>query len=239
MEEILRLDLNGVNAYLVKGSGGFVLFDCGGPMLMDQEAFLTRREPLLALLEQHGCKKGALKLLVLTHGDCDHAYNAAWLQKEYGAKVLLHERDRKLLEHLEVEDYLASLNYRVPQLNAMKENMKEQIEFIAKRTAGHMEACHADILLSKGEAYPYSLKPYGIRAEIVPTPGHTNGSIGICFENGDFISGDTFANGNGPEAAVNALDFTVLEESIQKIKQLPVKRVFPGHGEPFLLSEVK
>lgn len=68
---------------------------------------------------------------------------------------------------------------------------------------------------------------------------YDDGSIGICFENGDFICGDTFANGNGPEAAVNALDFTVLEESIQKIKQLPVKRVFPGHGEPFMISEVK
>jgi len=70
-QEIRTITLHGrlyqVNCYLVRGDHGWVLIDTGlatsGP---------SSRGPL----EAAGCRPGGLRLILLTHGDADHAGNA-------------------------------------------------------------------------------------------------------------------------------------------------------------------
>ena len=49
-----------------------MLIDTGKP---------EKRADLVARLERAGCRPGDLRLIVLTHGDYDHAGNAAYLRE--------------------------------------------------------------------------------------------------------------------------------------------------------------
>ena len=93
MSQIIRIDLNGVNSYLAKYENGFILFDTGGHIVMDQQ-FTNRRELLLQGLEKAGCTADSLKLIVLTHGDNDHSCNAAYLREHFNTQNR-HARQRQ------------------------------------------------------------------------------------------------------------------------------------------------
>ena len=73
---IIPIDLGGVNCYLVSAGDGFILVDTGVASL---------RAKLEQSLLAAGCKPGNLKRILITHGDLDHAENAAYLRDKYGA----------------------------------------------------------------------------------------------------------------------------------------------------------
>ena len=85
---VSRIDLGFVNAYLLRGASGHVLVDCGLAM---------QWETLKGKLEAAGCPPAELKLLFLTHGDQDHAGNAARLQREFGVAVAAHRAEAEIL----------------------------------------------------------------------------------------------------------------------------------------------
>jgi hydroxyacylglutathione hydrolase len=72
---IQTICLASVNSYLVAAGDGFVLIDTGKP---------EKRGDLDARLSAASCTSGNLKLIVLTHGDYDHAGNAAYLREKHG-----------------------------------------------------------------------------------------------------------------------------------------------------------
>ena len=74
--KIETICLASVNSYLVAANTGFALIDTGKP---------EKRSDLDARLSSAGCKPGDLRLIVLTHGDYDHAGNAAFLREKHGA----------------------------------------------------------------------------------------------------------------------------------------------------------
>ena len=74
----------GSNCFLVQAEGGFVLIDTG---------VAYKRTAVERELEKAGCRTGDLRLIVLTHGDSDHAGNGAFLRKKYGAPIAMHPND--------------------------------------------------------------------------------------------------------------------------------------------------
>ena len=111
MAGIIPMDLGGVNCYLAKGENGFVLFDTGGHLVTDK-VFTNRHERLLRELDAAGCRPGNLKLIVLTHGDSDHAGNAAYLRERFHTKIAMHAGDRTLVEEPCFEEWMESFHYR-------------------------------------------------------------------------------------------------------------------------------
>jgi len=111
MREIIRIDLNGVNCYLVKfvdsdnENERFILFDTGGPIYMDRK-YNNRQEVLVRELEKSGCLPGSLKLVVLTHGDMDHVFNAAYIRDRYNAEIALHYGDLLYVENPNIHTIL-------------------------------------------------------------------------------------------------------------------------------------
>ena len=71
-DAIKTIGFGGVNCYLLAAGDGFLLIDT---------ALATKRDALDTALARAGCVPGRLKLIVLTHGDVDHAGNAAHLRK--------------------------------------------------------------------------------------------------------------------------------------------------------------
>ena len=234
MQEVIRIDLNGVNCYLGKQDNKFILFDTGGHIVMDKQ-FNNRYDALIKQLNEYGCTSENLKLIVLTHGDNDHAANAFALKKHFGAKIAIHESDRALVETPDIDLVMKSFHYRNVIFKLIMLVMKTQIRKITVKTLEDYERFTPDIYLADGD----SLNEYGFDAKIMHLPGHTLGSIAILTANGEFISGDTLANNGKPEMSPNAFDFALLKASVDRIKTQNIKTVLPGHGNPFELKNLK
>lgn len=231
-QEILRINLGGVNAYLGKQNGNFILFDTGGHMTTDKE-FDGRRGTLKKELDRAGCTPDTLKLIVLTHGDNDHAANAKYISDTYHAKIAMHADDLDLVQNPTVDLMMRSFQYSSPALNLVFKIMKKQIRKINEKVLNDFEKFTPDILLKEGD----SLSAFGFDAEILHVPGHTEGSVGILTSGGDLIAGDTFVNLKKPAPALNAVDFNGLHKSVEKLKARNIKTVYPGHGTPFAMKD--
>jgi hydroxyacylglutathione hydrolase len=76
----------------------------------------------------------------------------------------------------------------------------------------------------------FDLSEYGFNARVIHTPGHSKGSIGVLTAEGDLFCGDLLYNMLGFNFIDDLADF---QSSIEKLKKLNVKMVYPGHGRPF------
>ncbi len=203
----LPLNMGSVNCYLVKGAGGFVLVDSG---------FSGRRGELLRRLEAAGCRPGDLKLLVITHGDFDHTGNAAAVRAVYGCPVGMHPGDAGMAEQ-------GDMFWGRKQGNRL-------VRWLSPRLMGFgpKERFRADAALVEG----CDLSAYGWQARVVELPGHSGGSIGVLSAGGDLFCGDLLMNEGGKvhPGMGDPADFT---DSIEKAKHLPVRRIYPGHGDAF------
>ena len=74
------------NCFLLPGTAGYVLVDTGPP---------PARLRLVRQLEEAGCGQGDLRLVVVTHGDVDHIGSCAYLQRDFGAKIAMHQAEAK------------------------------------------------------------------------------------------------------------------------------------------------
>ena len=135
---------------------------------------------------------------------------------------------------LTLNDYMASFHYRSGFLNLVFKMMKNTITGATQKFLSHFETFKPDILLLDG----FDFSEYGLNAKAIHIPGHTPGSIGILFENGDLIAGDLFANNKKPEIIPNANDFKVLNLNIGKLKNYDIKTVYPGHGKSFEFNQL-
>ncbi len=86
---LLPYRLSSVNCYLIKTDTGYILIDTG---------YSNKRTNLEKEFESAGCRPGNLKLIVLTHGDYDHAGNARYLREKYGTKIAMHNGDSGMVE---------------------------------------------------------------------------------------------------------------------------------------------
>ncbi len=138
-----------------------VLVDAGAPGDLHR---------ILAALRRAGITPARLALILLTHGHSDHAGCAAELRRRTGAKIALHVADAPLVRTgrngvLAAQDPLGRL--------------------IRPFVDEPFEAFEPDLLFHEG----LSFEPYGLTARILPTPGHTPGSVSLLL-GGEALIGD-------------------------------------------------
>ncbi|MCK4757285.1 MAG: MBL fold metallo-hydrolase [Thermoplasmata archaeon] len=69
--------------------------------------------------------------------------------------------------------------------------------------------------------------------KVMVTPGHTIGSICLLSDDGNLFSGDTvFTQGGVGRWDFPTGDYDMLLESIERLAELSVKSLYPGHGMP-------
>jgi len=153
-----------------------------------------------------------LKYCVNTHGHFDHISGNKWIKKNTSALVVIGSRDAPML------------------IDPMK-NLSGVFGFPEK-------APPADILIEKE---PFFISLNEIKFEIFLFPGHTEGGIALYHKeskvmfSGDFIFSDT----------VGRMDFpggnrTKMKNSLKRIQGFTDDvKIFPGHGEPFFLKDLK
>ena len=200
---------SGVNSYLIKTDSGFYLIDTG---------FHSKNKEFELALENYGCKPGSLRLVIITHGDLDHIGNCKFLQKKFKVKIAVH--------HGESETILRT---------NMTLNRKKKQSFSAKMLFSFFGFIYKtirflpDIFLNDGD----SLLKYGLDAVVLHLPGHSKGSLGILTTNGNLFCGDLLLNIDIPSQTDLLDDPVDLNNSINRLHDLPFHTIYPGHGEPF------
>jgi len=234
--DIELIGLGGVNCFLLKARDGFVLVDSG---------FAARRGQLERRLETAGCRPGDLKLIVLTHGDVDHAGNCAYLRAKYGAKIAMHRGDLGMVER--------------GDMSSGRKAKPDRISFLFRvviaitglfARPGAVDVFSPDVILEAGQ----ELSEYGLDAVILHLPGHSKGSIGILIpgeepsadrstgsrevSDRELFCGDLLMNviRPGPHFMIN--DVADFNASLEKLRGLEIETVYPAHGRPFPLKSL-
>ena len=209
------IELTFVNAFLVKVNEGFILIDTGLSMhweKLDSELILA------------GCLSDKLKLIILTHGDFDHTGNCVKLREKYKCRIAMHKDDSFMVENG------LSLKRKTRTLQAMLFSLIRKL--FRKKFA--FDKFIPDIYLTDGQ----NLNEYGFNAKVVHIPGHTKGSIGILTDEGNLFAGDTFTNRRKPEVANYIENPMDLKNSIDRLKMMNIKMIYPGHGKPFEFEQI-
>ncbi|WP_433257872.1 MBL fold metallo-hydrolase [Streptosporangium sp. CA-135522] len=158
------LGRHNVNAYLLLGRRP-VIVDAGIP---------GAAQRIHDQVVRYGVDPADVALIVLTHGHIDHFGSAAELRRMIGAPVAGHVADLVSYRTGRVrEPYLPT----GPFGRALAMN---------KALHASVETVEPDVHLT-GEL---DLSDYGIDGRIMPTPGHTAGSVSVLTATGDLVAGD-------------------------------------------------
>ena len=210
---LLPFKFGSVNCYLIENDSKYILINTGSS---------KQRAQLEKELKNAGCKPGNLKLIVITHGDFDHTGNANYLSHKFATQIAMHQEDLGMAEH-------GDMFFNRKQPNIL---IRKIIPMLLGFCKG--ERFKPDIFIGAGN----DLSQYGFDADIISIPGHSKGSIGILLDNGDLFCGDLLENTENP--ALNSImdNIDAAKTSIEKLKRLKIKTVYPGHGKAFLMEQL-
>ncbi len=163
---------------------------------------------------------GKIDYLILTHTHFDHAGNAIYL-KRMGARIIVHAYEEDWLKRGETP--------RPPGTDIIG---KTVMRFSSLRSFKFPEV-EADIVITD------TTKINGIK--IVHTPGHTPGSVTVVYKDmafcGDLIMNLTFRPSS--HFPIFAHNIGLVKESVEKLKDMGVNMLYPAHGKPVALEDLK
>ena len=212
------INMGVTNCYLLKAADSYLLIDT---------AFANKRAELVKELDSAGCRPGNLKLIVITHADLDHTGNGAYLRQNYGAKIGIHRYEAGVIEN---GDSSLSRRKRPLHERILGGIILGVLSLFFR--FGNFERFSADVCVDDGD----DLSAYGFDGKVIHLPGHSRGSIGILTSAGDLFCGDLLWNMSKPGAHSLVDDATEMRASIQRLKSLGIKTIYPGHGQPFSMD---
>lgn len=204
MSEIHRIKCGNGNCYVIENGTAGILVDTG------------KREYADKVTE--ACRAYNVRLIVLTHAHFDHAENAARLSNTLGIPIGMSERDCDLIE--------SNMNQSLTANTVLgKVVLAASLKEFAARP---VPAFKPDVLLQDGD----SLADYGVDAQIVALPGHTNGSIGVDVERRHLLVGDALMNMFYPTVSMLFHNMDEMLESVERIGRMGKRIIWFGHGKP-------
>ena len=208
----LPLGLGSVNCYLIQNENGYFLIDTGAS---------NRGTQVHQALAQAGCRRGDLKLILLTHGDFDHTGNVAALHSQYDAPVALHRDDLSMAEQ--------------GNMFSGRQTGNPVMNWVSARLFGFGKANRfsPDLFLDEDS----DLSAYGLNVRVLSIPGHSRGSVAFLTAEGNLFSGDLLENLKEPVIGSIIDDLPAAQASIARLQGLGAVTVYPGHGQPFSLAD--
>jgi glyoxylase-like metal-dependent hydrolase (beta-lactamase superfamily II) len=150
----------------------WLLEHAGSRFLIDTGHALERPSLLAELMVQGGIHgPGDLTAILLTHRHGDHAGNAAWMRKRFGARVYCHENDAAALQGRSVPSAGADDRSRE---GARRRKRRLHERWLAAYEDRAPAFCEIDGVYAEG-AWQWGF-------QVIPTPGHTEGSAMLYHE---------------------------------------------------------
>jgi hydroxyacylglutathione hydrolase len=177
---------------------------------------------ILAAMRKYDIPNDNVSMILLTHSHLDHAGSAAELQKMLKVPIAIHRIEKENVEggvrlKLTPKDWFGKLFLKTPITKEKFETFK------------------VDIVLEGGE----DLRPHGVDARVIFTPGHTPGSVMLA--NKEMLAGDAASGGILLGGIINSdvpmwpifhSDTVTSIESLKQIIKLSPTKIHVGHGGP-------
>jgi glyoxylase-like metal-dependent hydrolase (beta-lactamase superfamily II) len=214
----LRIPLGTVAAYVVPAEDGIALVDTGYP---------GSEDTIIAALAEHGLRPSDIRVIVITHGHADHIGGLAALAQRSGAPVLAHEAEAHVLASGDP-----------PAVKGLT-------------TLGRLAAAAATPYLRRMRVTPYaealgiakerSLADLGVEGMLIPTPGHTPGSLSLVMDGGDAFVGDLCSRllPFGSPLPPFGSDRETIAAGWRRVLTAGARTIYPGHGRPFPAEDLR
>ena len=217
-QRVIKVRSTFVNAFIICGERA-VIVDTGMP---------GYGAAILSAMEKYDVKPADVSMILITHGHHDHYGSAVALKQKTGAPVAIHKDDSEALR--------TGIN---PKLIPIGMKGKIMVGLSGMMKMPELKGLEPDILI-EGEM---DLSKYGIAGKVVPTPGHTPGSVSILLDGGCALIGDLIFGGfirkKAPGFPPLGYDRQEIYRSVQKVLDFNPKIIYAGHGGPFTASDVR
>jgi len=203
---------NNSNSYLVASvlpQDKHVLVD---PGMITNEARQNCLDRLISEITADGFKIEDIGLIINTHAHPDHYGASEAIRKMSGASVAIGKGDDEFLKLAEGEaaQVLKQMGFEFPELNP-------------------------DFYLTEGELRLGE----NCVAEIIQTPGHSEGHISIYWPDSKvFMGGDLIFYGSTGRVDIPGGSAKALKASIERVAQLDIEYILTGHqyGSPGIIA---
>jgi hydroxyacylglutathione hydrolase len=216
-QTVIQIPFGYVNAFLVIGERP-ILVDAGIP---------GAELKILKMITALGITPEELALIVVTHGHTDHFGSVDRLKELTCAPVAIHRRDVEALQNGTMKLLPRTILGRVFTLFGQEGKLVP--EFVT----------HGPEILIDGEL---SLSDFGVDGTIIPTPGHTAGSISVWLSTGEVFAGDLLRaifNRKKPGWPSFADDMEQVRASVAALLSRSPTLIYAGHGGPFTPESVR
>jgi glyoxylase-like metal-dependent hydrolase (beta-lactamase superfamily II) len=200
------------NVYLIKNGEKSILIDAGNK---------NKAHKILKKIRKVGLKPDSIAAIIITHTHYDHVGSLPELKQLTNAKVIAHSADEESLK---------------AGFTDLPEGTNPFFRFIVSlgrrflKTHGSFTPAEPDILITE----KYDLKDFDLDAFIIPTPGHTAGSVSVIVNREHAFVGDTAFNIRRKSVYPPfANDEKALKRSWETLLNTGVKHFWPGHGKMF------
>jgi hydroxyacylglutathione hydrolase len=200
------------SVYLVSSDDASILVDT---------SWKNARRRLTGILDNLGFLEGRLlDALLLTHTHFDHAENAAFIHQRYQPQLIVQSDESELLR----AGQNPRLHGTVVWTRGLNPLMGDWVQPFV-----HYEPVEPDLVFDER----LDLRPLGIDAEIVHTPGHSPGSASLIVSSEIALCGDA-VYGMFPGAAFPPYgdDERLLVQSWKKLLDSGCRLYLPAHGRP-------
>jgi glyoxylase-like metal-dependent hydrolase (beta-lactamase superfamily II) len=182
-----------------------ILVDCGSS---------GQEKRVMQIMNRLG--RSDLRLILITHAHLDHYGSAAVLRRLTGAPVAIHRADANAMACAQTNVGQARGYGRFIRL------ILPLAELFLRP-----EPVEADLLLDGDEDFGF----LGLSTRVVPTPGHTPGSVCLWVENRLAFAGDLILTSGRPHVQeLYAQDWSLIPSSLARLQALHPQWIYPGHG---------
>jgi Zn-dependent hydrolases, including glyoxylases len=216
-DRIHRIRLGSPNAWLYGRPGRWLLVDAGARLTSPL---------LLQAVASCGCEFRDIALIVATHTHFDHIGGLGHLKRHTDAPVAVHEAEA---------DILAAAHFVLSDGFRLDAKIKAfAARHILRKSLGALDPVAPDIRIREETR----LDGFGFAAAVVPTPGHSDGSLSVLTDDGTLFSGDLIINSRAYSGVWRHMSSygTSRRRILDTWRELlarGVRLICPGHGPAF------
>jgi len=223
------------NVYVLENAGGtLTLFDCG-------IATDAGREALGKGLDDRGLDRKMIRDIVVSHGHVDHYGNAQDLSEETGAAVHVHPLDlEKVCGEGRWNKQLEKAFAYFLRLGVPRATLNQMLEISGRNNSYARQVDPARVKpLADGQRFHFK----HLSVEVLHMPGHTPGLVCLYSEANKLLFADDhvlarvspnplldLTAGSGENKFRSLVAYL---KSAQRVAQMELDCVLPGHGEGF------